>query len=333
MNGQAVCSCLPEYTGSPPNCRPECTVSSECAHNKACLNRKCVDPCPGTCGLNAKCDVINHSPICSCQSGHTGDPFTRCYHIPRKKLLFINNHFSFKIFFPLAPLPDIQPVINPCEPSPCGLNSQCRDVGGAPSCSCLENYRGVPPNCQPECTIHSDCSSNLACMQLRCRDPCAGACGAGAACNVISHIPVCLCPEGYTGDPFTYCIVKPPEIVPVVQDACNPSPCGPNANCNNGVCTCISEYHGDPYRECRPECVLNTDCNKNLACINNKCKDPCPGTCGQNALCSVYNHIPTCTCNEGFQGNAFVLCSPIPGKIYFLLRFNYITFINCIHIS
>ncbi|CAH1100710.1 unnamed protein product [Psylliodes chrysocephalus] len=296
VNGQAVCSCLPEYTGSPPNCRPECTVSSECAHNKACLNRKCVDPCPGTCGLNAKCDVINHSPICSCQSGHTGDPFTRCYHIP-------------------PPLPDIQPVINPCEPSPCGLNSQCRDVGGAPSCSCLENYRGVPPNCQPECTIHSDCSSNLACMQLRCRDPCAGACGAGAACNVISHIPVCLCPEGYTGDPFTYCIVKPPEIVPVVQDACNPSPCGPNANCNNGVCTCISEYHGDPYRECRPECVLNTDCNKNLACINNKCKDPCPGTCGQNALCSVYNHIPTCTCNEGFQGNAFVLCSPIPAEL------------------
>jgi hypothetical protein len=59
-------------------------VSSECPQNRACVNQKCVDPCPGTCGLNARCEVINHSPICSCQAGFTGDPFTRCFSIPRK---------------------------------------------------------------------------------------------------------------------------------------------------------------------------------------------------------------------------------------------------------
>ena len=85
VNGQAVCSCLPTYIGSPPGCRPECVVSSECAQNRACVNQKCVDPCPGTCGLNARCEVINHSPICSCQVGFTGDPFTRCFTIPRKQ--------------------------------------------------------------------------------------------------------------------------------------------------------------------------------------------------------------------------------------------------------
>lgn len=84
VNGQEVCSCLVDYIGTPPNCRPECTISSECPPNKACVNLKCKVPCPGSCGLQSKCEVINHSPICSCSPGHTGDPFTRCYPIPRK---------------------------------------------------------------------------------------------------------------------------------------------------------------------------------------------------------------------------------------------------------
>lgn len=84
INTQAVCSCLPSYIGSPPGCRPECTVSAECPLNKACVNHRCSDPCPGTCGINAKCQIINHNPICSCNPKHTGDPFTRCYIQPCK---------------------------------------------------------------------------------------------------------------------------------------------------------------------------------------------------------------------------------------------------------
>ena len=76
--GQAVCSCLSNYVDSPPSCRPECVVNSECSPKKACINQKCTDPCPGVCGLNARCEVINHSPICSCLERHIGDPFTRC---------------------------------------------------------------------------------------------------------------------------------------------------------------------------------------------------------------------------------------------------------------
>lgn len=78
VNEHVVCSCLPNYIGSAPNCRPECVVSSECAQNKACINQKCVDPCRSTCGQNARCQVVNHNPVCSCSSGFTGDPFTRC---------------------------------------------------------------------------------------------------------------------------------------------------------------------------------------------------------------------------------------------------------------
>lgn len=99
----------------------------------------------------------------------------------------------------------------------------------------------------------------------------------------------------------------------MIQDPCNPSPCGANAECNNGICTCFPEYQGDPYRGCRPECVLNTDCPRERACVRNKCIDPCIGTCGQNALCTVYNHIPMCSCNPGFTGNAFILCTEVKG--------------------
>lgn len=103
VNKQAVCSCLPNYIGNPPGCRPECTVSSECPQNKACIEQKCSDPCPGVCGLNADCQVINHSPICSCRSQFTGDPFTRCHPIPRKPfqksvIESICNFLSFQLY-------------------------------------------------------------------------------------------------------------------------------------------------------------------------------------------------------------------------------------------
>lgn len=45
-----------------------------------------MDPCPGTCGFNARCQVINHNPICSCNPGYNGDPFVRCNLETSKKL-------------------------------------------------------------------------------------------------------------------------------------------------------------------------------------------------------------------------------------------------------
>lgn len=78
-NGQAVCTCQPEYTGSPPACRPECLVSSECTQQHACINKKCQNPCAGVCGINTECKVINHSPICTCKLQYTGDPLNQCF--------------------------------------------------------------------------------------------------------------------------------------------------------------------------------------------------------------------------------------------------------------
>lgn len=203
VNTHAVCSCVSEYTGLPPNCRPECTISAECSQDKACMNQKCVDPCPGTCGSNARCQVLNHNPICSCSPRYTGDPFVQCF-LERSE-----NHFNlFKeripIFHILEPESD-PPTGDPCVPSPCGPYSACRVVGNLPACSCLPGYIGKSPNCRPECTINAECPSNLACINEKCLDPCIGSCGINSICTVVKHNPVCQCKNGYSGDPFSAC--------------------------------------------------------------------------------------------------------------------------------
>lgn len=100
--------------------------------------------------------------------------------------------------------------------------------------------------------------------------------------------------------------------VPSVSDPCSPSPCGPNALCKNGDCECLPEYIGNPYEACRPECILNSECARDKTCLKNKCRDPCPGTCGQNAVCDVVNHIPVCSCIPGYIGDPFVSCRVQP---------------------
>lgn len=81
-----VCTCRPGYFGVPPDCRPECVVNRDCPASLACIRQKCRDPCPGACGTNADCRVINHSPVCTCSPGYTGEPFVRCNRIPPGKI-------------------------------------------------------------------------------------------------------------------------------------------------------------------------------------------------------------------------------------------------------
>ncbi|XP_029680457.1 neurogenic locus notch homolog protein 3-like, partial [Formica exsecta] len=286
MNDRAVCSCSPGYQGTPPHCRPECLVSTECPAHLACINQKCNDPCPGLCGLNADCQVINHNPICSCPRQYIGDPFTHC----AKE----------------EPLPPT--IVNPCLPSPCGSNADCRVQENHPICTCISGMFGAPPNCRPECMIDQDCISSLACIQKKCLDPCVGSCGFNTNCTVQNHRPICQCYEGYEGDPFSGCA----KAVFPAQLPCDPSPCGANAVCKErngaGSCTCLPDYTGDPYVGCRPECVQNSDCVHTKACINNKCKDPCVGACGINAQCQVYNHQPSCSCLYGYTGDPLTSC-------------------------
>ena len=63
-------------------------------------------------------------------------------------------------------------------------------------------------------------------------------------------------------------------------DPCFNDPCGPNARCRAlnevAACVCLEGYIGTPP-SCRPECTINAECANTLACIDTKCRDPCPG--------------------------------------------------------
>lgn len=177
VNGNAICECLPGFSGNPTatGCRPECVISSDCSRDKACVNNKCLDPCPGVCGFGARCQVINHSPVCSCPPDYQGDPFVGCFQRP-----------------PETPK-------DPCNPSPCNRNGQCRVVNGVPICT------------YPECVINQDCSRDKACFAHRCRDPCVDACGLNAICQTVNHQAICSCPRGYYGQPQLECKVQTVE--------------------------------------------------------------------------------------------------------------------------
>lgn len=200
--------------------------------------------------------MVNHSPICTCPPNHLGNPFISC------------------TFREEPRIPQ-----DPCSPSPCGPNSQCREINGVASCGCLLGYVGAPPNCRPECIIDQDCASDRSCRQMKCTDPCQGLCGVNAHCRTVAHSPNCYCNKGYIGDAFNGCHFPPAQEEPKVNiihiDPCNPSPCGSNAVCTArngaGSCKCIDLHFGDPYTGCRPECVVNADCPQNKACTRNKC--------------------------------------------------------------
>lgn len=337
QNGAGSCSCLPEYIGNPyEGCRPECVQNSDCPSSKACIKNKCQDPCPGTCGDNADCQVIGHLPSCTCRTGFTGDPFRYCLPIQRKRNNQVKStHFAFCHLLAKPPTP-----INVCNPSPCGPNSQCKEINGQAICSCLANYIGSPPGCRPECTVSSECHFNEACINQKCSDPCPSICGINANCRVNNHSPICSCKESYTGDPFTNChlskifdyykiifilniftVVK--DVQTFILDVCRPNPCGANAQCRDiggqPSCSCLQGFMGIPPN-CRHQCTINSECASNLACIRNKCQDPCPGSCGINAKCNVINHTPTCSCPNGYMGDPFVACDikPVPCKSHLI---------------
>ncbi|XP_065203141.1 uncharacterized protein LOC135833324 [Planococcus citri] len=197
---------------------------------------------------------------------------------------------------------------NPCIPSPCGPNSECRVENHLTVCSCQKNYLGSPPTtmCKPECNSDSDCPQNKACQELKCQDVCVGKCGFKAQCKMINHEPICSCSPGFTGNPFEYCTKEE-------KDPCIPSPCGPNSECrvenHLTVCSCQKNYLGSPPTTmCKPECNSDSDCPQNKACRELKCQDVCVGKCGYNAKCQMINHEPICSCSPGFTGNPFVYC-------------------------
>ena len=128
------------------------------------------------------------------------------------------------------------------------------------------------------------------------------------------------CLSGYIGNPQVSCSLIPPTTPSprpdIKVDPCSVTDCGPYSTCtSNGVyatCRCLPNYIGSPP-QCRPECTIDQDCPSNLACIREKCRDPCQNSCGTNAECRTINHRANCRCKT--QRN-LENCLFFPSSIY-----------------
>lgn len=352
VNGRAVCSCPAGYQGNPlTGCRRgECTDDIECPRHKACIDLKCQNPCSiGVCGTGADCAVENHGAICSCPPNYIGDPFIRCVYDPEAACTPspCGQNTNCKVQGGRAVCSCIQNYIgsaltgcrpecvsngecaghqscvqnrckNACSEGACGAGARCDASGHRAVCSCPQYYRGSGlTGCYPECTGHGECAAHQACFQLRCTDPCVGACGVGADCKVTNHKAICSCPKGYEGHPFDSCRPAQP------RDLCSPNPCGQYAECNPGsdntgaarpVCTCPRGYFGDALSFCqRGECETSADCASNQACFGYHCRNPClseagGNVCGTNALCNAKRNKAVCYCPQEYTGDPLDQC-------------------------
>lgn len=123
------------------------------------------------------------------------------------------------------------------------------------------------------------------------------------------------------------------KIDPVKQNPCVPSPCGPNSICREirqqAVCSCVSGFLGAPPA-CRPECTISSDCQLTEACSNQKCINPCLGSCGFKAVCHVINHNPLCSCPPEMTGDPFVQClikrKTFPDTFLFIAKYRLETY-------
>lgn len=186
-NHRAVCECPKGYIGSPyTECRAECYGDRDCSPARpACIYGVCKNPCDGSCGVNADCNLRGLTPVCSCPRDMTGDPFVSCRPFTKEDL---------------------------CNPNPCGTNAVCtpgydKTNRERPVCTCPPGYTGnALSSCvRGECQSDSECADHKACINYQCVDPCSGQCGTGAQCQAKRHLAVCTCPAGTQGDALVSC--------------------------------------------------------------------------------------------------------------------------------
>lgn len=306
VDHSATCECPEGFIGSPfSECRPECYKHSDCPKTRqACDSGICVDPCEDACGSNTECHLNKQlAPICSCLPTFIGNANLGCRHECEDDDDCGSNGYcnNFK-----------------CQKScsQCGIGAKCtKVVDHRAKCECPEGFSGSPyTQCRPECYEDSNCpQSKSVCTKGICRNPCDGACGENAECKHFKNLfVICLCPSGYTGDPFQSCR----KLTSV--DLCQFGLCGRNAICTPGfdrmqrdraVCTCPPGYTGNAFEECiRGECLADKECSDDKICLNNKCENVCSEKCGNGALCKGKDHKAMCICPEGTFGDAMVSC-------------------------
>lgn len=312
-NHIAKCQCPPgPYAGDPNDMTTGCK-SVPCVYNDDCppaqlcnrLTHTCYNVCDElSCGENAICIAENHTPVCQCPPGYRGDP------IPDAgcKLADACSHCAESAV---------------CELSPSGSSHICK---------CPPGYTGFPEStgCHPigQCVSDNECPTSARCIGGRCIDKCHDLCGPNMQCTIKNGEAICACPSKFK------------FVSNFAKDGCvrDTLVCTADLDCDTGICTndgqctvacrnqndcadgeycqdnrCLIKCQGHSQcptgQACKQgACVIgcrsNRDCGPNEACYNNECQNPCDkNVCGPNALCKLENHVTTCQCPAGFEGN------------------------------
>lgn len=352
QNHAAGCICPPHLTeGNPlsycyapivqPD-KPECELDVDCPSKLACIKNTCINPCLelSPCHRTAECSVLDTTPvrtmICTCPEGWVPNEDGECH----------------PVVVPIPPgctadndCPSSEACINrlcrnPCD---CGNNAECYVQNHRPICSCKRGFEGNPNiACHTVgCRIDSECDSGKACVNGNCINPCIvkDPCGINAECYVNRNRAECRCLSGYRGNPFDRCLVVgctsnsdcPNDRQCINAQCINPciydDPCSSRAECrvqnHMALCRCPPGFIGNPYVGCRkevePECRIDGDCPSKLACLNNKCQDPCLllAPCHSPSECVVVGSLPVrtmiCVCPEGYISSGSGTCVPTTG--------------------
>lgn len=342
QNHMAVCKCPDGFYGNPyVDCKREpqveCTIDADCSSRLACLNHKCVDPCPALepCVRPAKCEVVPSLPvrtmICICPEGYISSGNGTCK--PIQAVIRVGGCISD------SDCPSDRSCVNdicrtPCDG--CAPNAVCRVKDHKPVCSCEQGYDGKPEiQCiRIGCRADDDCATTHSCINKQCVPACAAdTCGIKAECFGINHVAVCECPQGFNGNPKIGCNVigcRKDDECPINAACINSkciSPCEQTTVCQRDEICRV--YNHKPECSCPPGTILERDgtciqyeaichsdgdCPSQTACINSQCINPCNATqpCGVNAECKVLDTVPVrtmiCVCIEGYQGNAAIQC-------------------------
>lgn len=264
----------------------------------------CLDPCDGfaSCGKCAECRVVNHGAQCNCPANFLGNPLVACTQPIRK-------------CDGLCPCDESGYCTKKCSTdNDCACGESCFERKCRAKCNknqaCAQGQlcnRGV---CIPGCRSNSDCPNEESCVNRKCANPCGrGVCGKNALCKSSDHRAVCLCPDGYRGEPKVACTSYECTTDEDCESnklcdkngACrNPcleqGVCGTNAQCRivnrRAQCSCPPNYIGNPQVECR---VSKLD-----ECLRNPC--------GENSRCRDIPGGFECSCAPGCIGDAYKGC-------------------------
>uniref|UniRef100_A0A182T3U1 EGF-like domain-containing protein n=1 Tax=Anopheles maculatus TaxID=74869 RepID=A0A182T3U1_9DIPT len=280
-------------------CQTGCRSDNQCANNQACINKKCTDPCAtlGQCGSCSECTVIDHGVQCSCPHGYLGNPLLSC------------SPPAEKCHAQCICDDDGMYCVKSCrQAKDCGCGQTCHRGKCRTKCNpgnCPAGLLCQNGACVAGCRTNADCPSDRSCTNGKCVDPCAGgkACGRDAICQVSDHRSLCLCPDGFQGDPSVGCV----QYECQTNDDCEldkkcasgkcinpcliPGACGLNAQCRvvnrQAQCSCTPGFFGNARQECQP--VQKNSCAQN--------------PCGDNTVCREDENGYECSCQPGCVGD------------------------------